>query len=98
MVKISNEKISEYLGRFDESSRKELISLLSENKDDLKNKFKDLKESTIIKLNSLKESENDLEVNAVGVGASVSASERASASASVSVSVRVGVVRAQAIV
>ena len=62
MVKISNEKISEYLGRFDESSRKELISLLSENKDDLKNKFKDLKESTIIKLNSLKESERDLEV------------------------------------
>jgi hypothetical protein len=62
MVKVSNEKISEYLGRFDESSRKELISLLSENKDDLKNKFKDLKESTIIKLNSLKESENDLEV------------------------------------
>jgi hypothetical protein len=62
MVKVSNEKISEYLGKIDESSKKELISLLSENKDDLKNKFKDLKESAIIKLNSLKESERDLEV------------------------------------
>jgi hypothetical protein len=62
MIKVSNEKISEYLGKIDESSKKELISLLSENKDDLKNKFKELKESTITKLNSLKESEIDLEV------------------------------------
>jgi len=42
--------------------KKHLNSIPKVDKDDLKNKFKDLKESTIIKLNSLKESESDLEV------------------------------------
>jgi hypothetical protein len=62
MLKVSNEKISEYISKIDESSKKELIALLSENKDDLKNKFKEIKENILIKLNTLKESESDLEV------------------------------------
>lgn len=62
MVKITNENISKYLNDFDDSSRGELISLLSENKDALKDKFKFLKENIIKKLNSIKESESDLQL------------------------------------
>lgn len=60
MIKVSNEKIKEHLNSLDESSRVEIIALLSENKEDLKTNFNLLKEDTITKLKTIKNSENDL--------------------------------------
>lgn len=60
MIKVSNEKIKEHLNSLDESSKTELVALLSENKEDLKTNFNLLKEDTITKLKTIKNSENDL--------------------------------------
>jgi len=60
MIKVSNEKIKEHLNSMDESSKAEIISLLSENKEDLKSNFSLLKEDTITKLENIKNSEKDL--------------------------------------
>ena len=60
MIKVSNEKIKEHLNSMDESSKAEIISLLSENKEDLKSNFSLLKEDTITKLKNIKNSEKDL--------------------------------------
>lgn len=60
MIKVSNEKIKEHLNSMDESSKAEIISLLSENKEDLKSNFTLLKEDTITKLKNIKNSEKDL--------------------------------------
>jgi hypothetical protein len=60
MIKVSNEKIKEHLNSMDESSKAEIISLLSENKEDLKSNFTLLKEDTITKLENIKNSEKDL--------------------------------------
>lgn len=60
MIKVSNEKIKEHLNSMDESSKAEIISLLLENKEDLKSNFSLLKEDTITKLKNIKNSEKDL--------------------------------------
>jgi hypothetical protein len=60
MIKVSNEKIKEHLNSLDESSKTELVALLSENKEDLKSNFSLLKEDTITKLENIKNSEKDL--------------------------------------
>lgn len=60
MIKVSNDKIKEYLNTIDESSRNEIIGLLTENKETLKSNFSTLKEDTINKLKILKDSESDL--------------------------------------
>lgn len=60
MIKVSNKKIKEHLNSMDESSKAEIISLLSENKEDLKSNFSLLKEDTITKLKNIKNSEKDL--------------------------------------
>ena len=60
MIKVSNEKIKEHLTSLDESSKTELVALLSENKEDLKSNFSLLKEDTITKLENIKNSEKDL--------------------------------------
>lgn len=60
MLKVSNEKIKEYLNTIDESSKKEILDLLNESKETLKSEFSTLKEDTINKLNKIKKSETDL--------------------------------------
>lgn len=60
MVKVSNEKIKEHLNTMDELSRKEIVALLLESKDDLKYNFNLLKEDTVTKLKNIKSFENDL--------------------------------------
>jgi hypothetical protein len=59
MINIANKTITKYIDDLTESDKKELINLLSEDDNLIKDKFNDLKPKTIIKLSSLLESEND---------------------------------------
>jgi hypothetical protein len=61
LKKIANSVASKYLSNLDESTQKEVISLLKENEDVLKIKFNEEKEQVISKLNSLIESETEEE-------------------------------------
>lgn len=61
MIKIANQKLSNYLETLNEDTRKELIGILSEDTKSLESKFEVLRESSISKLTSLMESETDTE-------------------------------------
>jgi hypothetical protein len=61
LKKIANSVASKYLSNLDESTQKEVISLLKENEDVLEIKFNEEKEQVISKLNSLIESETEEE-------------------------------------
>ncbi len=61
MVKVANQTVKNYLETLDETSKKELLYVLSEDVEVLETKFQDLKESAVHKLNVLLESENELE-------------------------------------
>jgi len=61
MVKIANQTLTTYLDNLDESTRKELLSILSEETDVLQNKFEKIKEDAIGKLTNLLENEIDSE-------------------------------------
>lgn len=59
MVKIANQTIGNYMSTLDESTKKELIELINEDSKNLKFKYDEIKESTLSKLKSmLNEEEN----------------------------------------
>ena len=62
MVSIANQTLNNYLDNLDETTKKEFIQLMSEDTSSLKEKFEILKESTITKLNTLLENENEFEI------------------------------------
>lgn len=59
MVKIANQTISNYIETLDESSKKELINILSEDSEKLKIKFDVVKENAISKLQDIFNIEKD---------------------------------------
>jgi len=59
MVKIANQTISNYIETLDESSKKELINILSEDSEKLKIKFDMVKENAISKLQDIFNVEKD---------------------------------------
>ena len=61
MVKIANQTIKNFIQNLDESSIKELKSVIGEDTKSLKIEFNSLKEDAAIKLNSLIEQESDQE-------------------------------------
>jgi hypothetical protein len=62
MVKIANKTLMNYIENMDESSKKEFFQIISEDQDSLKNKFEELKDKTIGKLQNILEQENESEV------------------------------------
>jgi len=62
MVSIANQTMKGYLDNLDESTKKEFIQLMSEDTLLLQEKFETIKESTISKLNTLLENENEFEI------------------------------------
>ena len=61
MVSIANRTITDYLDNLNESDKKELFSLLSQDDKTLNENFEPLKSSVISKLTSLKRDNNDYE-------------------------------------
>lgn len=61
MVKIANQTISNYVETLDESAKRELLNILSEDSEKLKLKFEIIKENTISKLHNILDVENDEE-------------------------------------
>jgi hypothetical protein len=62
MVSIANQTMNNYLENFNESDKKEFLSLMNEDTSVLKEKFETLRESTISKLNVILENENEIEM------------------------------------
>ena len=62
MVSIANQTMKSYINNLDELTKKEFIRLMSEDTTLLKEKFETLKESTITKLNTILENEQDFEI------------------------------------
>jgi len=59
MVSVANKTIKNYIDGLNESDKKELISLLSEDDTTLTEKYNTLKENVVEKLNNMKESSED---------------------------------------
>jgi hypothetical protein len=59
MVSVANKTIKNYIDGLNESDKKELISLLSEDDSTLTEKYNSLKENVVEKLNNMKESSDD---------------------------------------
>jgi hypothetical protein len=59
MVSVANKTIKNYINGLNESDKKELINLLSEDDSSLTEKYITLKESVVEKLNNMKESSDD---------------------------------------
>ena len=59
MVSVANKTIKNYIDGLNESDKKELINLLSEDDSSLTEKYITLKESVVEKLNNMKESSDD---------------------------------------
>jgi len=62
MVTIANQTLNNFLTSMDESSRKEFMTLISEDATTLQTKYETLKEKTIGKLNSILENEKEFEL------------------------------------
>lgn len=62
MVNVANQTLKSYVENLDETSKKELFQIISEDSKVLENQFEELKKSTISKLQSIMESENENEV------------------------------------
>ena len=62
MVNVANKTITNFIENLDESDKKELFKLLSEDDKSLSNKFDSVKESVINKLEKMKMDENDKSV------------------------------------
>jgi hypothetical protein len=62
MISIANHTLNNYIDNLDETAKKEFIQLMSEDTSLLKEKFETLRESTITKLNTLLENENEFEI------------------------------------
>jgi hypothetical protein len=59
MVSVANKTIKNYIDGLNESDKKELINLLSEDDSTLTEKYNTLKENVVDKLNNMKESSDD---------------------------------------
>jgi hypothetical protein len=59
MVSVANKTIKNYIDGLNESDKKEIIKLLSENDKELTIKFDTLKENVVDKLNAMKDSSED---------------------------------------
>jgi hypothetical protein len=61
MVKIANSTLNQYVGNLDENSKKEFLSLISENTDVLETVFVEKKEEALSKLNKILKNESDIQ-------------------------------------
>jgi len=59
MVSVANKTIKNYIDGLNESDKKEIISLLSEDDSKLNEKYNTIKETVVEKLNNMKESSDD---------------------------------------
>lgn len=62
MVNVANQTLKSYVESLDEASKKELFQLISEDTKVLESKFEDMKSSTITKLQTILETEQEFEV------------------------------------
>ena len=62
MVNIANQTLTKYVETLDETTKKELIKLISEDTKTLEDKFETIKESTINKLSVMLEKEQEFEL------------------------------------
>lgn len=62
MVKIANQTLRNYIETMDENSKKEFFQIVSEDNNKLENKFEELKNSAITKLENILENESESEI------------------------------------
>ena len=62
MVSIANQTLRSYIENLSENDKKEFLQLISEDTKTLETKFETLRESTIVKLNSILEKEEEFEM------------------------------------
>lgn len=62
MVSIANQTLRGYIENLDETAKKELFQIISEDTKSLEDKFETLRETTITKLNNMLENETELEI------------------------------------
>jgi hypothetical protein len=62
MVSIANQTLRGYIENLSENDKKEFLQLISEDTETLETKFETLRESTIVKLNSILEKEEEFEM------------------------------------
>ena len=62
MVLIANQTLRNYIDNMDENSKKEFFEIVSEDTKSLESKFETLKESTIVKLQTILDNENEDEL------------------------------------
>ena len=62
MVSIANQTLRSYIENLTEHDKKEFLQLISEDTKILETKFETLRESTIVKLNSILEKEEEFEI------------------------------------
>ena len=62
MVSIANQTLNNYIENLDENSKKEFLQIISEDIESLEIKFETIRESTILKLNTMLEKEDEFEI------------------------------------
>ena len=62
MVSIANQTLNNYIENLDENSKKEFLQIISEDIESLETKFETIRESTILKLNTMLEKEEEFEI------------------------------------
>ena len=62
MVSIANQTLNNYIENLDENSKKEFLQIISEDIESLETKFETIRESTILKLNTMLEKEDEFEI------------------------------------
>lgn len=62
MVSIANQTLNNYIENLDENSKKEFLQIISEDIESLETKFETIRESAILKLNTMLEKENEFEI------------------------------------
>ena len=62
MVSIANQTLNNYIENLDENSKKEFLQIISEDIQSLETKFETIRESTILKLNTMLEKEDEFEI------------------------------------
>lgn len=62
MVSIANQTLNNYIENLDENSKKEFLQIISEDVQSLETKFETIRESAILKLNTMLEKENEFEI------------------------------------
>jgi hypothetical protein len=62
MVSIANQTLNNYIENLDENSKKEFLQIISEDIESLETKFETIRESAILKLNTMLEKEDEFEI------------------------------------